>query len=539
MSTPVKQVQAMNLRAMLHDGAEIALLDAREELAFSDRHILMASCIPLGRIEIMADDLVPRRSARVVWCDDGDGSAEIAAQRLASYGYTDVSVLTGGIRSWEQAGYPIYSGVHVPSKAFAEVVEHDLETPWITAEVLKEKIDNREDIVVLDSRSFEEYHNNAIPSAISVPGAELVYRLREIVPSPDTMVIVNCGGRTRSIIGAQSLLNAGVTNKVVSLKDGTIAWHLAGYELKKGATHRAPEVAEANKIQARELAERVARRLGIERIDGATLEQWRADSQTRTLYVLDVRTPEEYAAGHVEGIRSAPGGQLVQETDNFLTIWGARVVLADDDGVRSVMTASWLKQMGWNDVAVINLEDVGGNRSTGQHRPAVLGLSRSEVAMVGPAALRDMLESGTAFVADLAYSKNYKRGHIPGAVFAMRSQLADLLRSLQPDQTLVLTSPDGDQACVAAAELIKEGATAVFCLEGGKQAWIAAGWAMETGDNPSTQNAIDVWLPARERGGDPAESMQAYIAWEVELLNQMAVDGDHRFDIARLEGDRR
>ncbi|MGA8195183.1 MAG: rhodanese-like domain-containing protein, partial [Acetobacteraceae bacterium] len=227
----VNQLDARTLKARLHDGGEIALLDAREEVPFDARHLLMAACVPLSRMEMMVDDLVPRRSTRVVWCDDGEGLAERAASRMAALGYTDMAVLTGGIAAWETAGYRLYSGVHVPSKAFAEVVEHEAGTPWITAGQLKALLDSEADIALFDSRSYEEYHDNSIPGAISVPGAELLYRFADLVPSPDTTVVVNCGGRTRSIIGAQSLIDAGVPNKVVSLQNGTQAWHLSGLQV--------------------------------------------------------------------------------------------------------------------------------------------------------------------------------------------------------------------------------------------------------------------------------------------------------------------
>src|ERR1041384_7313038 len=221
MAGDILDVSARQLKAQLHDGGEIALLDAREEGIFHARHLLLASCVPLSRLELVIDDLVPRRGARVVWCDDGNGSALHAARRMIGFGYTDVAVLDGGIAAWEAAGYRLYSGVHVPSKAFAEVVDHEAGTPWISAPDLKALIDGGADIAIFDSRSYEEYHNNSIPTATRVPRHELVYRFADLAPAPDTTIIVNCGGRTRSIIGAQSLINSGVRNKVVSLKDGT------------------------------------------------------------------------------------------------------------------------------------------------------------------------------------------------------------------------------------------------------------------------------------------------------------------------------
>src|SRR3954454_11235098 len=205
MAGDIEYISAGQLKAQLHDADEIALLDAREEGVFHARHLLLASCVPLSRLELLIDDLVPRRSTRVVWCDDNDGSPLRPARRMSALGYADITVLEGGIAAWQAAGYRLYSGVHVPSKAFAEVVEHEAGTPWISAPDLKTLIDSGTDIAIFDSRSYEEYHNNSIPTAISVPGAELVYRFTDMVPSPDTTVIVNCGGRTRSIIGAQAL----------------------------------------------------------------------------------------------------------------------------------------------------------------------------------------------------------------------------------------------------------------------------------------------------------------------------------------------
>ena len=532
MTDDVKRLAAADLKRQLHDGGEIALLDAREEGVFFHRNLLMASCVPLGRLELLVDDLVPRRGTRVVWCDDGDGSALRAASRMSGLGYTGVAVLDGGIAAWQAAGYRVYSGVHVPSKAFAEVVEHEAGTPWISAPDLKALIDRGADIAIFDSRSYEEYHNNSIPTAISVPGAELVYRFTDLVPSPETTVIVNCGGRTRSIIGAQALRNAGFRNKIMSLKDGTMAWHLAGFEVVHGATKRPPEVSEAGRQAAIQATARVAERCDVRRIDDATLAAWRGEADRRTLYVLDVRTPEEYAAGHLAGARSAPGGQLVQETDAHIATWNARVVLVDNNGVRATMTASWLKQMGWNDVAVLVADASGGDRASGPHVPRVLGLDAAAVATIEPAALRDKLASGNTVVIDLDTSRRYAQGHIPGAWFTIRSRLPEDLAKLPKAETIVLTSPDGALARLAHAELAGSTKAAVMVLAGGTEAWVAAGLPLETGASHMASKPDDVVLSARERGQGREEAMREYLAWEIDLVNQMASDDDQRFQVA-------
>ncbi len=520
MSETVSRIDAATLKAWLHDGDELALLDAREEVPFDARHLLMTSCVPLSRLEVLVDALVPRRSARVVWCDDGDRLAEKAAARMAALGYTDVSLLDGGVAAWEAAGYPIYSGIHVPSKAFAEVVEHEAGTPWISAEELQAMIDRGDDIAIYDSRSYEEYHENSNPGAVSVPGAELVYRFADLTPSPETTVIVNCGGRTRSIIGAQALINAGVPNKIVSLKNGTQAWHLSGFDVVRGATRRPPEVSPDGLAKALDATARIADRFTIRSIRDATLDVWRAEADRRSLYILDVRTPEEYEAGHLPDARLAPGGQLVQETYVYLGAWDGRVVLVDDNGVRATITASWLRQMGWIDLAIHTIDPTRNDLTSGSYEPRILGLDAASAPTIDVDALQDTTDT----IVDLATSRQYREGHIPGAQFAIRSRLTSDVSA----EALILTSPDGRLARLAASE-IGGGARA---LAGGTQAWIDKGLALERGATDMASAPDDIRLKAREQSGAVEDAMRAYLAWEINLVNQMAADDDHRFQVA-------
>lgn len=530
MMANVDSMSVATLKAVLHDGGEIALLDAREEVPFDARHLLMASCVPTGRIEIAVGELVPRRSVRVLWCDDGEELAREAAQRMLALGYTNVSVLDGGISAWEAAGHPIYSGVHVPSKAFAEVVEHETSTPWIDAAELKQLIDNKADICILDTRSYAEYHSNSIPGAISVPGAEIVYRFKDLVPSADTLVIVNCGGRTRSIVGAQSLINGGVANKVVSLKNGTQDWHLYGYEVLKGATRVAPQVSAEGLASAKVSAQRVAELCKVASISNETLARWRSEADTRTLYLLDVRTLEEYEAGHVDGVKHIAGGQLIQETDRHMAVWGARVVLFDDNGVRATMTASWLRQMGW-DVAIISNEAAGGATCTGSFQPRVLGLDNTRSKQISAQNLKIRLDDGTAIVVDLNWSQGFYEGHIPTAWYAIRSRLDQDLANLPSAECLVFTSPDGVLAAIAAADRAARD-NSVLALSGGTRAWTDAGFALEVGRQNMASKAIDIRLKAREQADDIEAAMRAYLAWEIQLVDDMAADPDHRFNVA-------
>ena len=399
-------------------------------------------------------------------------------------------------------------------------------TPWISAEELARRQKEGEKLAIFDSRSYEEYHSNSIPGAVSVPGAELVYRFQELTPSPDTFVVVNCGGRTRSIIGAQALIDAGVPNRVVSLKDGTMAWHLAGFDVVAGADRRAPEVSAAGLAAARQRAEAVARRYGVPIADRAALAEWRREADRRTLYVLDVRDPAEYRAGHLPGSLMAPGGQLVQETDSWLGVWGARVVLVDDTGVRARMTASWLRRMGW-DVAVLDrgLDGAALETGTAAIDAGMFPLAGPEPVTVSPAELR----TNPAVVVDLALSRRHRDGHVPGAWFAIRARLAEALDKL-PAGNLVLTSEDGTIARFAAAEIGHR--RPVKVLAGGTAAWQAAGLPLETGMDKLADEPDDVPLSARDRPAERERYMREYLAWEIELVNQIARDGDCRFRLA-------
>jgi rhodanese-related sulfurtransferase len=331
------------VRRMLLLRDEIALLDLRHEAAFATGHPLFAANMAAGRIALEAGTRLPRKDVPIVVYDAGEGLVAPAADRLGALGYTDVRQFEGGLRGWQAAGYELFQDVNSYAKAFGELVESRRHTPSLPADDVAALIADKADIAILDVRRFDEYATMNIPGSVSVPGAELVLRAGRVAPDPATTIIVNCAGRTRSIIGTQSLINAGVANKVLALRNGTIGWTLAKQNLEHGADRRG-EVGlfEGAKANARD----VAYRAGVRHLDPE--EALALAAQTgRTLYRLDVRSREDYAAGHIAGFRHYPGGQLVQEIDMAAPVRGARILLTDDKGVRADMTASWLAQMGW------------------------------------------------------------------------------------------------------------------------------------------------------------------------------------------------
>src|SRR6195256_4554029 len=396
------------VRAALIEGREIALLDVREEGPYSRGHPLFAVSLPLSRLELKVLDLVPRFDAPIVLYDDGGGLVERAEARLRALGYTDVARLDGGLDGWRRAGGEVFIDVNVPSKAFGELVESKRHTPSLSAREVDRLIAEKADVVVLDSRRFEEYRNMA--------------------PRPETTGIVNCAGRTRSIIGTQSLINAGIPNPVFALRNGTIGWTLAGLDLDRGAGRRFPELSAAARAAALNRARALSERAGVRSVNRDTLDQWRREPKGFTLFLLDVRNPEEFEAGHLPGFRSAPGGQLVQATDEWVGLRHAPLVLADDDGVRAPLAASWLIQMGWRNVHVLEGGIAGGELEIGPRPPRRPPFPAPDALTLAPETLAAALDETD--VVDLTSSPRHTAGHVPGAWFVVRARLAAGLHRL-------------------------------------------------------------------------------------------------------------
>lgn len=524
-------ITAADVKAHLAAGGELAFLDVREAGQYGIRHPLRVVSVPFSVLEARVRNFVPRRSTPVVLLDDGDGVSARAAARLGELGYTDVAVLEDGIEGWAAAGLEIYRGVNVPSKAFGEVVEHRLDTPRIEPAVLHAMRERGENHVVVDGRTPEEFHRMCIPGGVSVPNAELVYRIHELAPDPDTTVVVNCAGRTRSIIGAQALINAGLPNPVVALKGGTMGWRLAGYELEHGCERYQPAVSEAGRAQASLRSDAMRARYDIDEIDWATFAAWQAD-EGRTTYLLDVRSREEFEAGHLPGSVHAPGGQLVQATDQWCATWGARLVLADDGPMaRAVATAHWMKQMEW-EVAVLPIDRAGIATERGVARawaPDETGVTRIDAAGLALA-----IEGGAVTVIDVDESMKYRAGHLPGARWATRARLAPVLAGVAVSDHLVFYSEHETRAWLAARDAVSAGRAAVRVLAGGREGWRAGGRPLEaSADTPSDAACIDhlFWVADRHQGNDQAA--RDYLSWEENLPAQLEAEGEGRFPLVR------
>jgi len=347
-----RSISKQTLIVWLNDGAELAVLDIRPAADVGYASPLFATNLPVERLEAELDRFVPRRSVRTVLVDDGKGAARIAVARLAASGWSNIQFLEGGIPGWIEGGIEHLPTFDIAGVPFVTKVREEKGTPVVTASELQALRDKGEDVIVLDSRTVPEYSKEHVPDAVSVPGAELILRFKDLVPSPATKVLVSCAGLPRAILGAQTLIDAGVPNFVAYLDDGTKGWTNAGLTLQTGKTATYGAVSDEARRFAETHIAMLARGDALRYVDRKTAESWAGDAQ-RTTYFLDVRTPEEFAAAHLPGTISSEGGQLLGVAYRTIAVRGSRVILVDDLlGIRARTVAHWLGRRGY-EIAIL------------------------------------------------------------------------------------------------------------------------------------------------------------------------------------------
>ncbi|MEQ8293771.1 MAG: rhodanese-like domain-containing protein [Roseovarius sp.] len=500
-------VSAAALKGRLDAQAPIGLLDVREHGQYGEGHLLFASNCPYSRLELRAPRLLPDKRAEVYLYDDGDGVAERAARRLGEIGYSNVSTLSGGLPAWRAAGFGVFKGVNVPSKVLGELVELAEHTPQITAQDLLDM--QRQPLApsLIDGRPAKDYRKMTVPGARSIPNGELLYRYAALGLPENQPIVIHCAGRTRGLIGAQSLINAGIPNPVYALENGTQGWVLSGNELSRDNTPGAlPELSADQLERGAALADRLISQHALPVIDAADLPAWRRNNA----YLLDVRSEEEFAAGQVPGSVHAPVVQLVQATDEWVAMRRARIALIDDNGVRAASAAFWLRQMGHDAVVVRGGLSLAETAAAPCEAGTLPTISPAELARV----------SGTVTILDLRSSMAFRKGHVPGAAWAIRPRAAAVAQGL--DGQVVLVADDPGVGALFASELAAF--TTVECryLTGGMEGWIAAGEPVAASpDSPPDEEAIDFLFFVHDRHDGNLEASRRYLEWETGLVAQL------------------
>ncbi|MDH3713775.1 MAG: rhodanese-like domain-containing protein [Gammaproteobacteria bacterium] len=521
------------LRSALTDGGEFALLDVRERGEYARGHLFLAINLPLSHLELRLRRYVPRRTVRVIICDDGSGLSERAGRVLESAGYTDVFVIVGGAPACAAAGMEMYRAHYAVTYAFGLYVDRHYRPPAITPQSLQAKRASGEELVVLDARPIWDFHDASIPWAIDVPLAELPYRIRDVAPDPKTQVIITCGAVARGVLGGRTLIEAGVENPVAVLTNGVRGWELAGYESQHGVRRSAGPSSREAIDWAHAAAQHVKNHYGVTFIAGQTLQRWRADD-TRTLYVIDVRTREEYEAGHLHDAIWVLGGELIGLYEDHIGTWNARVCLVDDDTSRAIVTASWLLRMGWPDVVVLEGGIHEHELVTGPEVQDVPELDNAHhIPRIDAQALANRIAKDATLVLDVAASSQYESGHVPGAWWTIRARLPALIHKLPAAQQYIVTSEEGRLALLTALDLRQLTATPVAVLAGGTNAWREGGFALVNGMTRALGEIDDNLAELNVRAGDDRTTALAarrrMLKWQEELLDKLERDDTFSF----------
>ncbi|QRX81472.1 rhodanese-like domain-containing protein [Glaciimonas sp. PAMC28666] len=518
-----KFVEPHTLKNWLHDDDEIALFDVREQGQYGESHLFYAVPLPYSRLELDVCRLAPRRSVRLVVYDEHQTIAPKAARSLIALGYTDVHILEGGTAAWKAVGYPLFAGVHVPSKTFGELIEEHSHTPSVSASTLFEMLERGDDVVVLDGRPLSEYHKMTIPGSVCCPNGELSYRVHDMIDSPNTTIVVNCAGRTRSIVGAQTLINLGLPNPVMALENGTQGWYLEDLKLEHGSERRYPDqVSDYGRVAGRAASARVAARFNVESVDATAISRW-ISSGNCSVFLCDVRTPNEFGSGSLPGAQHTPGGQLIQATDQYIGVRHAKLVLFDDDGCRAPVVASWLKQLG-HDAYVL--------RDGIESKFSLAALENiKESAFAGPAVatmnittLSARIAANNIRVLDVRPGMQFRKSHIPGATWSIRPSLPAFELFAQGGDVILV----GDDATIIAlvakewTQLSPECGARIWQLEGGFSAWTKAQLEVEsTPDLPPDAECIDYLFFVHDRHDGNKAAARQYLKWETGLLAQL------------------
>ena len=520
------KISTQDLKNLLDGSSPFALIDVRESGEYNATHIPGAALIPRRRIEYIIENSVPFKGTQVVVCDDDGRRAELAGATLDGLGYTDVFVLEGGTNRWASDDLPTEWGVNVPSKDFGEMQEVVHHVPEITADDLHQRIENGDKLVILDTRTPEEYQRMCIPGGRSMPGGELALRITDITKEldPDTTVVINCAGRTRSIMGTRVLQRMGV--QAVGLKNGTSGWVLAGYELEFGADRvELPEVSAESKAAAEEYAARLAGEDGVRYLDIPALERMLAERDRESVYLIDVRTEDEYKAGHIPGFQWFPGGQAVQRSDDVAVVKNAAYIFCCDGKVRATVTASMYRQLGHENVFAVDggatAWQAAGHRSeTGFPAHRVASLSEAE-ATVKKVSAQDLNANQPDLVLFVDTSQDFSQGHTPGAKWISRSWLEIEIGAAarSKDSSIVVTCGDGRGSTLAAATLQGLGYTNVSILDGGMAAWKQAGLPVEEGLTGIVRPPSDINYLGVDRS---YAEMMNYLRWETALGEKYA-----------------
>ncbi|HXG83483.1 MAG TPA: rhodanese-like domain-containing protein [Pyrinomonadaceae bacterium] len=104
----IKEINVREIGKMAEEGGEYQIIDVREFPEFGSERVQGARLMPLSNFEKHTGDIDQTKPVYLM-CRSG-GRAKQAAEKLISKGFTDVSVIEGGMTAWASANLPVIIG---------------------------------------------------------------------------------------------------------------------------------------------------------------------------------------------------------------------------------------------------------------------------------------------------------------------------------------------------------------------------------------------------------------------------------------------
>ena len=502
------------VRSWISDKEEVAFIDVREIGQHTNGHPFFSISIPYSLFEFNIKILVPNKQTRVILIDNNNGISDLVYNIAHQMGYSNISIIEGGVEEWVSAGYKLFDGINVPSKSFGELIEKYFHTPSITAKELAQKQKNNENYIVIDGRPFLEYNKMSIPKSICCPNAELFYRVSSHIKDMNTEIIINCAGRTRSIIGAQTLINFGIKNKVKALENGTQGWFLSELSLE----HNKNKYLEVlpNDIETQQLQNKVLKLtndLNIDLIDLKKAQELIIDKKKST-FIFDVTTSKTISTKPCT-IMNVPGGQLIQATDKYIGVWKATVILVDDgDLIRAGTTSFWLKKMGYE---VYILKE-------GLLKAQTLKFTKEidhKLIDLDFINLEDLVKIKKQILYDIRSSKDFCKMRIKNSIWLNRAHLyKEKIKTVDP---IIIITDNLEKASLIVKDLKQKDKGAIIKVYKWNQNEITSYPSVidVTIETLSEQNNIDFNFHTHMRHNGNQEHAKQYLEWEINLVSKM------------------
>ena len=502
------------VRSWISDKEEVAFIDVREIGQHTNGHPFFSISIPYSLFEFNIKILVPNKQTRVILIDNNNGISDLVYNIAHQMGYSNISIIEGGVEEWVSAGYKLFDGINVPSKSFGELIEKYFHTPSITAKELAQKQKNNENYIVIDGRPFLEYNKMSIPKSICCPNAELFFRVSSYIKDINTEIIINCAGRTRSIIGAQTLIDFGIKNKVKALENGTQGWFLSELSLdhnKNKYLEVLPNDLEIQQLQNKVL--KLTNDLNIDLINLKKAQQLIIDKKKST-FIFDVTTSKTIST-KPGTIMNVPGGQLIQATDKYIGVWKATVILVDDgDLIRAGTTSFWLKKMGYE---VYILKE-------GLLKAQTLKFTKEidhKLIDLNFINLEDLVKIKKQILYDIRSSKDFCKMRIKNSIWLNRAHL--YRKKTKTDDPIIIITDNLEKASLIVQDLKQKDKGAIIKVYKWNQNEITSYPSLidVTIETLSEQNNIDFNFHTHMRHNGNKEHAKQYLEWEINLVSKM------------------